>query len=95
MMDSIAEMVLGPITGILPGLGIGTTCRWMDIPLPAPPKLVGELLVVVMTLGFVVGVAPMTWQQVLLESQEAHNYAMQRMVKAKEPYHSRTTGLCK
>jgi XapX domain-containing protein len=35
------------------GLGIGVGCRWFDLPLPAPPKLVGALLVVAMTLGFV------------------------------------------
>jgi XapX domain-containing protein len=34
------------------GLGIGVGCRWFDLPLPAPPKLVGALLVVAMTLGF-------------------------------------------
>lgn len=34
------------------GLSIGASCRWFDIPLPAPPKLVGALLVVAMTLGF-------------------------------------------
>lgn len=34
------------------GLGIGTGCRWFDLPLPAPPKLVGALLVVAMTLGY-------------------------------------------
>lgn len=36
------------------GLGIGVGCRWFDLPLPAPPKLVGALLVLSMTLGFVV-----------------------------------------
>ncbi|HEC27862.1 MAG TPA: XapX domain-containing protein [Gammaproteobacteria bacterium] len=41
------------IIGILLGLGIGAACRWFDIPLPAPPKLVGALLVVAMTTGFV------------------------------------------
>jgi XapX domain-containing protein len=35
------------------GLVIGSGCRWFDLPLPAPPKLVGALLVVAMTLGFV------------------------------------------
>jgi XapX domain-containing protein len=35
------------------GLGIGCACRWFDLPLPAPPKLVGALLVVAMTAGFV------------------------------------------
>jgi XapX domain-containing protein len=35
------------------GLGIGVGCRWFDLPLPAPPKLVGALLVVSITLGFI------------------------------------------
>lgn len=39
--------------GIALGLAIGMSCRWFDIPLPAPPKLVGALLVVAMTTGFV------------------------------------------
>lgn len=39
--------------GVALGLAIGSTCRWFDIPLPAPPKLVGALLVVAMTAGFV------------------------------------------
>lgn len=39
--------------GVLLGLAIGMACRWFDIPLPAPPKLVGALLVVAMTSGFV------------------------------------------
>jgi XapX domain-containing protein len=39
--------------GIVLGLAIGMSCRWFDIPLPAPPKLVGALLVVAMTAGFV------------------------------------------
>jgi XapX domain-containing protein len=34
------------------GLGIGLGCRWFDLPLPAPPSVVGALLVVAMTLGF-------------------------------------------
>ena len=34
------------------GLAIGVGCRWFDLPLPAPPKIVGALLVVSMTLGF-------------------------------------------
>ncbi|WOE75531.1 DUF1427 family protein [Alterisphingorhabdus coralli] len=40
-------------TGILLGFAIGYGCRSFDLPLPAPPKLVGALLVVAMTLGFV------------------------------------------
>ncbi len=43
------EMLL---IGIALGLTIGFCCRWFDIPLPSPPNLVGALLVVFMTLGF-------------------------------------------
>ena len=39
--------------GVLLGIAIGLACRWFDLPLPAPPKLVGALLVVAMTAGFV------------------------------------------
>lgn len=41
------------IIAIALGLGIGGGCRWFDLPLPAPPKLVGALLVLAMTAGFV------------------------------------------
>jgi XapX domain-containing protein len=40
--------------GVLLGLSIGALCRWFDLPLPAPPRVVGALLVVAMTLGFLV-----------------------------------------
>ena len=33
-------------------LAIGIACRWLDIPVPAPPRLQGALLVVAMTAGF-------------------------------------------
>ena len=45
--------MVATISGILLGLGIGAACRWFDIPLPAPPKFIGALLVVAMTLGYV------------------------------------------
>ena len=41
------------IIGVALGLVIGAACRLLDIPLPAPPKLVGALLVLAMTLGYV------------------------------------------
>jgi XapX domain-containing protein len=40
------------LIGLALGLLIGAGCRWFDVPLPAPPRLVGALLVVAMTLGF-------------------------------------------
>jgi XapX domain-containing protein len=38
--------------GMTLGILIGAACRWFDIPVPSPPKLVGALLVVAMTLGY-------------------------------------------
>lgn len=45
-------MLLDGLIGISLGLLIGAACRWFDLPLPAPPRIVGALLVVAMTLGF-------------------------------------------
>lgn len=42
------------IIGLLLGCGIGAACRWFDIPVPAPPRIAGALLVVAMTFGFIV-----------------------------------------
>jgi XapX domain-containing protein len=38
--------------GMILGLVIGASCRWFDIPLPGPPKLVGAFLVVSITFGY-------------------------------------------
>lgn len=43
------------LLGIALALAIGIVCRLTDIPVPAPPKLQGALLVVAMTAGFLVG----------------------------------------
>lgn len=40
------------LIGLALGALIGAGCRWFDLPLPAPPRIVGALLVVFMTLGF-------------------------------------------
>ncbi len=39
--------------GLLLALTIGIACRFAGIPLPAPPVLIGALLVLAMTLGYV------------------------------------------
>jgi XapX domain-containing protein len=39
--------------GIILGLLIGASCRWFDVPVPSPPKLLGALLVVAMTTGYI------------------------------------------
>jgi XapX domain-containing protein len=41
------------VIGFLIGLLIGVACRWFDIPVPSPPKLIGALLVVAMTVGYI------------------------------------------
>ena len=38
--------------GILLAAGIGAMCRFFDLPVPAPPKLLGACLVVAMTMGY-------------------------------------------
>ncbi len=40
--------------GLALALAIGVACRLAAIPLPAPPLLIGALLVLAMTLGYVV-----------------------------------------
>lgn len=34
-------------------LGIGAACRWFEIPVPAPPRLLGALLILAVTVGYV------------------------------------------
>ena len=40
-------------TGIVIALLVGFGCRVFGIPLPAPPRLEGALLVLAMTIGFI------------------------------------------
>lgn len=40
------------LLGLLLGLAIGAACRWFDIPVPSPPNIIGALLVVAMTIGY-------------------------------------------
>jgi XapX domain-containing protein len=63
------EMLL---IGIALGLTIGFSCRWFDIPLPAPPNIVGALLVVAMTLGFVAADHVVSAQVPLAEESALH-----------------------
>ena len=44
--------MVAALISLLLGFLIGVGCRWFDLPLPAPPRIVGALLVVFMTLGF-------------------------------------------
>jgi XapX domain-containing protein len=40
------------ILGLLLGFLIGVGCRYFDIPLPGPEKLVGALVILSVTLGY-------------------------------------------
>lgn len=40
------------IYGILFGLAAGVFCRWMNIPAPAPPSLIGALMVFSVSMGY-------------------------------------------
>ncbi len=35
------------------GLGIGAGCRWFNIPVPAPPTIVGVMLILSITAGYI------------------------------------------
>ena len=40
------------LIGLLLGFVMGGGCRWLEIPVPSPPKLLGALLVVATTIGY-------------------------------------------
>jgi XapX domain-containing protein len=40
------------LIGLMVGFMLGAVCRWLDIPVPSPPKLLGALLVVATTIGY-------------------------------------------
>lgn len=42
------------VLGLALGFVIGFFCRWIGVPVPAPPVLPGALLVLAMTVGFVI-----------------------------------------
>ncbi|HSR51697.1 MAG TPA: DUF1427 family protein [Acidobacteriota bacterium] len=40
------------VISVLIGIGIGAACRWFKLPVPAPPTLIGALLVTSITVGY-------------------------------------------
>jgi XapX domain-containing protein len=50
-MDLVMQL-LKPILGFVLAFAIGSLCRISGVPVPAPPALVGALLVLSMTLGY-------------------------------------------
>jgi XapX domain-containing protein len=45
--------MIAAIIGLFLGLIIGAGCRFFDIPSPAPPRLIGAVILLAMTVGFV------------------------------------------
>lgn len=48
-------MSLKYLAGLFLAFSIGAVCRLADVPVPAPPALVGALLVVSITIGYELG----------------------------------------
>jgi len=40
------------VVSVLLALLIGASCRWFEIPVPAPPRLFGALLIIAITGGY-------------------------------------------
>jgi XapX domain-containing protein len=64
------------VIGLLLGLSIGIACRWFDVPVPSPPKLIGALLVVAMTVGYIA-----TDKLLALKSNERGTTAIQEHIR--------------
>jgi XapX domain-containing protein len=64
------------VVGLLLGLSIGVACRWFDVPVPSPPKLIGALLVVAMTVGYIA-----TDKLLALKSNERGTTAIQQQIR--------------
>lgn len=45
-------VTLKTVIGFALAFALGAACRWIDIPVPAPNKLIGALLVLAVTLGY-------------------------------------------
>lgn len=45
-------MMIKILVSILLAFSIGAGCRYFDIPVPAPPKLLGGLLIIAITVGY-------------------------------------------
>ena len=43
------------LIGLAVAFGVGALCRLFDVPVPAPPALLGALLVMSMTIGYECG----------------------------------------
>lgn len=47
--------MLQSFAGVALGLAVGAFCRGFEIPSPAPPHIIGAVILIAMTLGFLAG----------------------------------------
>ena len=38
--------------GLLIAFFLGAVCRWLDLPVPSPPRIAGVMLILAITLGY-------------------------------------------
>lgn len=67
--------------GLIIALLIGIAARYFDIPSPAPPKLLGVALVVMMTIGYV------ATDYVMKRNQSDSAGAVEEQVEESKPSH--------
>jgi XapX domain-containing protein len=53
MVNLMYATMIQPVAGITLGVAVGAGCRWFGIPSPAPPHVVGAVILIAMTLGFI------------------------------------------
>ena len=68
------------VVGLLLGVAIGVVCRWFDFPVPAPPRLIGAVLVVAMTVGYIT-----TDKLLALKSNQTRAAVTQEQITARQP----------
>jgi XapX domain-containing protein len=52
-MDQLGDGTMKAVIGLVVAFALGFACRALGIPSPAPPVLVGALLVMAMTVGYI------------------------------------------
>ena len=52
LFPGVEDRKLKTVAAVLLALLIGAACRWFDIPVPAPPRLLGALLILAVTIGY-------------------------------------------
>ena len=59
--------------GFALAFALGAACRWIEIPVPAPNKLIGALLVLAVTLGYLAADSVLPTSQNTPEQRETRD----------------------